>query len=107
LDQWFIIKKSLDYDLNYAGGVLDFKGTQLPGAQDEIRVEMIYASQSISTLKAFEGRYRSKNIWLDVGGFRLSSDVERLKRGTWTENDYEKLKADTGTSSLWSDSLGH
>ena len=102
-----LLKKDLDYDLNYAGGVLDFKGTQLPGAQDEIRVEYdSYASQSISTLKAFEGRYRSKNIWLDVGGFRLSSDVERLKRGTWTENDYEKLKADTGTSSLWSDSLG-
>lgn len=101
------LKKDVDYDLNYAGGVLDFKGIHLPGAQDEIRIEYdSYASQSISTLKAFEGRYRSKNISLDVGGFRLSSDVERLKRGTWTENDYEKLKADSGNGALWSDSLG-
>ncbi len=103
-----LLKKDIDYNLNYAVGVLDFKGTQLPGAQDEIRVEYdSYGSESISSLKAFEGRYRSKNIWLDVGGFRLSSDVERLKRGTWTENDYEKLKADLGTGSLWSDSLSY
>lgn len=101
------LKKDVDYELNYAGGVLDFKGTQLPGAQDEIRVEYdSYGSQSISILKAFEGRYRTRNIWLDVGGFRLSSDVDRLKRGSWTDDDYEKLKADKGDSVLWSDSLG-
>lgn len=97
-----------DYQLNYAGGVLDFIGDWIPGAQDEIQVEYdSYAAQSISVLQAFEGRYRTKNIWFDVGGFRLASDVDRLKRGAWSATDYETLKNDLGGSVLWSDSLGN
>lgn len=108
---WFngnALVRDRDYQFNYAGGVLDFIGEWIPGSQDEIQVEYdSYAGQSISVLRAFEGRYRSKNIWFDVGGFRLASDVDRLKRSAWSAVDFETLKNDLGGVALWSDSLGN
>jgi hypothetical protein len=94
-----------DYVLNYAGGVLDFKGLLIPGREDLVRVEYdAYNSEALFKFNAFGAHYRRPNIWLDIGGFVLESDVDRLKRGVWSPSDYEKLKQDLGDS-LYNDSL--
>ena len=101
------LSREKDYVVNYAGGVLDFKGLIIPGSSDEIRVEYDgYNSGGVQAMKAADGNYRSKNIWLDVAGFRLESDVDRLKRGTWSDDDLSMLKADTGGVFDRADSLG-
>ena len=90
-----LLTRNEDYVVNYAGGVLDFKGTLIPGSQDEIRVEFdAYNSRGLQILKAADGNYRGKNLWLDVVGFEVSSDTARLRRNTWTENDIKLLKQD-------------
>ena len=95
-----------DYTVNYAGGVLDFNGALIPGSQDEIRVEFdAYNSGGLQILKAADGKYRGRNVWLDVVGFELSSDTARLRRGTWTDSDYQMLKVDTGGTFDRSDTL--
>lgn len=95
-----------DYSVNYAGGVLDFLGSRIPGAEDEIRVEFdAYGSSGLQILKAADGKYRGKNLWLDVSAFELSSDTARLRRSTWTESDLNLLKADDGSEFDRADSL--
>lgn len=92
-----LLERNRDYVLNYAGGVLDFKGDIIPGLGDEIRVEYdAYNSGYASNLVAGEGRYRSKHIWLDVAGFKLQDDVDRLKRGSLDSMEYAMLKQDEG-----------
>ena len=101
-----LLTRNEDYVVNYAGGVLDFKGTLIPGSQDEIRVEFdAYNSRGLQILKAADGNYRGKNLWLDVVGFEVSSDTARLRRNTWTENDIKLLKQDDGSTFDRADSL--
>lgn len=95
-----------DYQVNYAGGMLDFKGAVLPGFDDEIRVEYdAYESDNIYMLKGAAASYRHPNLYLDVSGFRLENDVDRLKRGVWTDVDYALLKADRGDEFVRDDTL--
>ena len=101
------LKRNEDYVVNYAGGVLDFLGAIIPGVEDEIRVEFdAYNSGGMQILKAADGSYRGKHLWLDVMGFELSSDTARLRRNTWTDEDRELLKKDKGKKFERPDSLG-
>lgn len=96
-----------DYTVNYAGGVLDFLGTRIPGSQDEILVEFdAYNSGGQQILKSADGSYRGKNLWLDVAGFEISSDTARLRRNTWSAEDIRILKQDSGGRFDRADSLG-
>ena len=100
------LSRNEDYVVNYAGGVLDFKGTLIPGSQDEIRVEYdAYNSGGLQILKAADGSYRGQNLWLDVVGFEVSSDTARLRRSTWSEDDLKLLKSDDGNDFERSDTL--
>ena len=95
-----------DYLVNYAGGMLDFKGAVIPSFDDEIRVEYdAYENDNIYTLRGAAASYRHPNIYLDVSGFQLENDVERLKRGVWTDEDYATLKADRGDEIVRDDTL--
>lgn len=99
--------RAVDYTVNYAGGILDFLGTLIPGSEDEIRVEFdAYNSQGMQILKAADGKYRGKNLWLDVVAFELASDTSRLKRRTWSAEDAEILRKDSGKEFERPDSLG-
>lgn len=99
--------RDVDYTVNYAGGILDFLGTLIPGSEDEIRVEFdAYNSQGMQILKAADGKYRGKNLWLDVVAFELASDTSRLKRRTWSAEDAEILRKDSGREFERPDSLG-
>ncbi len=98
--------RDVDYTVNYAGGILDFMGTLIPGSEDEIRVEFdAYNSQGMQILKAADGKYRGKNLWLDVVAFELASDTSRLKRRTWSAEDVEALRKDDGGEFERADSL--
>lgn len=100
------LSRGTDYDINYSGGVLDFKGSVLPGSDDEVYVEYdAYNSGYASRMMAAQGSYRGKHLWLDVSGFRLENDVDRLKRSTWDSTDYALLKADDGSEFDRSDTL--
>ncbi|OWV02442.1 hypothetical protein B7994_02680 [Fibrobacter sp. UWR2] len=96
-----------DYEVNYAGGLLNFKGLRMPGIEDEIRVEYdAYEDDNVMNLYAAAGKYRHPNLYLDVSGFRLENDVDRLKKGVWTDEDYAMLKRDDGSEFVREDSLG-
>ena len=100
------LERGRDYLVNYAGGMLDFKGSVLPSFDDEIRVEYdAYENDNVYMLKAAAASYRHPNMYLDVSGFRLESDVDRLKRGVWTDEDYAMLKADRGDDFVRDDTL--
>lgn len=100
------LQRDLDYLVNYAGGLVDFKGGFLLTADDEIRMEYdAYENNNISTLYGAQGKFRHENLWLDVSGFRLESDLDRLKRGVWTDEDYDLLKGDEGNEFSRSDTL--
>lgn len=101
------LSRDEDYTVNYAGGVLDFLGTLIPGSEDEIRVEFdAYNSGGQQILKSADGSYRSENLWLDIAGFELSSDTARLRRNSWSDEDMKLLKGDDGSSFERADSLG-
>ncbi|SHL33260.1 hypothetical protein [Fibrobacter sp. UWEL] len=101
------LSREKDYRMNYAGGLLDFTGSFMLTAEDEIRIEFdAYEDENIYTLYGAQGHYRHENLWLDVSGFRLENDVDRLKRGVWTDDDYKMLKADRGEEFVRDDSLG-
>lgn len=101
------LSRDEDYTVNYAGGVLDFLGTLIPGSEDEIRVEFdAYNSGGQQILKSADGSYRSGNLWLDIAGFELSSDTARLRRNSWSEEDLKLLKGDDGSAFERADSLG-
>lgn len=96
-----------DYEVNYAGGLLNFKGLRMPGIEDEIRVEYdAYEDDNVMNLYAVMGKYRHPNLYLDVSGFRLENDVERLRKGLWTDEDYAILQQDDGSEFVREDSLG-
>lgn len=96
-----------DYVVNYAGGLLDFKGTLVPGNDDEIRVDYdAYEEDNVYTMYAAKAKYRHPNVHMDVSGFRLENDVERLKHNSWTDEDYRMLKKDDGGEFVRDDSLG-
>ena len=100
------LRRDTDYAVNYAGGILDFLGTLIPGSEDEIRVEFDgYNSQGLQILKAADGNYRGKNLWLDVVAFEVASDTARLKRKTWSSEDVETLRKDRGGDFERADSL--
>lgn len=100
------LTRGRDYLVNYAGGMLDFKGAVLPSFDDEIRVEYdAYENDNIYMLKGAAASYRHPNLYLDVSGFRLENDVDRLKRGVWTDEDYALLKADRGDEFVRDDTL--
>lgn len=97
-----------DYVVNYAGGLLDFKGTLVPGNDDEIRVDYdAYDEDNVYTMYAAKAKYRHPNIHMDVSGFRLENDVKRLRHNSWTDDDYRLLKNDDGGELERDDSLGH
>ena len=86
-----------DYEVNYAGGLLDFKNGIIPDAEDEIFVEYdAYADDDIYTMYAFRGSLRLENVFLDVSGFHLENDVERMRKSSLDSADYELLKKDRG-----------
>ena len=101
------LRRGVDYEVNYAGGLLNFKGMRIPSTEDEIRVEYdAYDEESIENLYAATGKYRHPNIYFDVSGFRLENDVDRLKKGVWTDEDYAQLKGDDGGEFVRDDTLG-
>ena len=96
-----------DYVVNYAGGLLDFKGSLVPGNDDEIRVDYdAYDEDNVYTMYAAKAKYRHPNVHMDVSGFRLENDVDRLKHNSWTDDDYRMLKKDDGSEFVRDDSLG-
>ena len=100
------LTRGRDYLVNYAGGMLDFKGAVVPSFDDEIRVEYdAYENDNIYTLYGAAASYRHPNLYLDVSGFKLENDVDRLKRGVWTDEDYVMLKADRGDEFVRDDTL--
>lgn len=101
------LRRGKDYVINYAGGMLDFKGTLIPKKDDEIRVDYdAYEDDGTYMMYAARGRYRSSNIHMDVSGFRLENDVDRMRRNNWTDDDYRLLRADDGSEISRDDSLG-
>lgn len=99
--------RGVDYEMNYAGGLLDFKGMRAPNSDDEIRVEYdAYEDENIFNLYAAGGKYRHPNLYLDISGFRLENDKDRLKRSAWTDDDYALLKKDRGEDFERADTLG-
>ena len=101
------LARGKDYEVNYAGGLLNFQGSRMPGIEDEIRVEYdSYETDNIMGLYGVTGTFRHPNLYLDVSGFRLEHDVDRLKKGVWTDEDYEMLKRDNGDEFVRDDSLG-
>jgi len=86
-----------DYEVNYAGGLLNFKNGIIPGTDDEIRVEYdAYLSESIYTMYAVRGSLRFENVFFDVSGFHLKNDVDRMRKSSLDSVDYERLKNDRG-----------
>jgi hypothetical protein len=75
-----LLTSGIDYEINYAGGVLDFLGRIIPGPEDEIRVEYdSYSSLNQSELRGMETAYRSKFIWLDLAAFNLRDSLKSDK----------------------------
>ena len=75
-----LLKYGQDYEINYAGGVLDFLGRIIPGPEDEIRVEYdSYSSLNSSELRGVETAYHSKFISLDLAAFNLRDSLKSDK----------------------------
>lgn len=101
------LTRGVDYLVNYAGGLLDFKGSIVPSFDDEIRVEYdAYENDNVYMLQGASASYRHPNLYLDLSMFQLENDVDRLRRGLWTDEDYAMLKADQGDEFIRDDSLG-
>ena len=101
------LTRGTDYEVNYAGGLLNFKGTRMPHVEDEIRVEYdAYETDNVMGLYGATGAFRHPNIFLDVSGFRLEHDADRLKKGVWSDEDYDMLRHDDGSEFVRDDSLG-
>ena len=95
-----------DYEVNYAGGLLNFKNGIIPGTDDEIRVDYdAYLDNDIYTMYAARGSLRLENVYFDLAGFHLANDVDRMRKKTLDSADYEQLKNDRGGELESSDSL--
>jgi len=102
------LRRDVDYQVNYAGGLLDFKGSYVPSFDDEIRVEYdAYEDDNVYTLMGAAASYRHPSLFLDISMFQLENDVDRLRRGVWTDEDYAMLKSDRGEEFVREDSLGN
>ena len=89
--------RNRDYEVNYAGGLLDFKNGIIPGSDDDVRVEYdAYLDNDIYTMYAARGSLRFENVFFDVSGFHLENDVDRMRKSTLDSADYERLKNDRG-----------
>ncbi|SIN93749.1 hypothetical protein [Fibrobacter sp. UWB11] len=89
--------RNRDYEVNYAGGLLNFKNGIIPGSDDVISVEYdAYLNDDIYTMYAVRGSLRMENLFFDVSGFHLENDVERMRKSTLDSADYELLKNDRG-----------
>lgn len=89
--------RNRDYEVNYAGGLLDFKNGIIPGSDDEVFVEYdAYLNDDIYTMYAARGSLRFENVFFDVSGFHLENDVDRMRKSTLDSADYERLKNDRG-----------
>ncbi|MBQ7078498.1 MAG: hypothetical protein IJM92_02275 [Fibrobacter sp.] len=89
--------RNRDYEVNYAGGLLNFKNGIIPGTDDVISVEYdAYLNDDIYTMYAVRGSLRMENLFFDVAGFHLENDVERMRKSTLDSADYELLKNDRG-----------
>ncbi|SHK63672.1 hypothetical protein [Fibrobacter sp. UWB12] len=89
--------RNRDYEVNYAGGLLNFKNGIIPGSDDVISVEYdAYLDDDIYTMYAVRGSLRMENLFFDVSGFHLENDVERMRKSTLDSADYELLKNDRG-----------
>lgn len=81
------LKRGVDYVVNYAGGMLDFKGSLVPTIDDEIRVEYdAYEEDQTFTLYGAAANFRHPNLYLDVSGFRLAGKA-RDSLAHPTQND--------------------
>ena len=86
-----------DYEVNYAGGLLNFMNGIIPGSDDEILVEYdSYEDDDIYTMYAARGSLRLENVFFDVSGFHLENDVDRMRKSSLDSADYEILKNDRG-----------
>ena len=89
--------RNRDYEVNYAGGLLNFKNGIIPGTDDDVFVEYdAYLNDDIYTMYAVRGSLRMENVFFDVSGFHLENDVERMRKSTLDSADYERLKNDRG-----------
>ena len=89
--------RNRDYEVNYAGGLLNFKNGVIPDADDEIYVEYdSYANDDIYMMYAARGSLRLENVFFDVSGFHLENDVDRMRKSSLDSADYELLKHDDG-----------
>ena len=89
--------RNRDYEVNYAGGLLNFKNGIIPGTDDVISVEYdAYLNDDIYTMYAVRGSLRTENLIFDVSGFHLENDVDRMRKSTLDSADYELLKNDRG-----------
>ena len=92
-----VLVRNRDYEVNYAGGLLNFKNGIIPGTDDVISVEYdAYLNDDIYTAYAVRGSLRMENLLFDVSGFHLENDVERMRKSTLDSADYELLKNDRG-----------
>jgi len=74
------LSRGKDYEVNYAGGLLNFRGTRMPHPEDEIRVEYdAYEADNVMGLYGVAGAFRHPNLYLDLSGFRLEHDLERSR----------------------------
>ncbi len=82
------LKRGVDYVVNYAGGMLDFKGFLVPTIDDEIRVEYdAYEEDNVFTLLGASANYRHPNLYLDVSGFRLEGKGDTVSKISPSRND--------------------
>ncbi|SMG08559.1 hypothetical protein [Fibrobacter sp. UWB13] len=89
--------RNRDYEVNYAGGLLDFKNGIIPGTDDDVRVEYdAYLNDDIYTMYAARGSLRLENVFFDVAGFHLENDVDRMRKSSLDSTAYEQLKNDRG-----------
>ncbi len=89
--------RNRDYEVNYAGGLLNFMNGIIPGTDDVISVEYdAYLNDDIYTMYAVRGSLRMENLFFDVSGFHLENDVDRMRKSTLDSADYELLKNDRG-----------
>ncbi|MCF0215146.1 MAG: hypothetical protein HUK21_01575 [Fibrobacteraceae bacterium] len=95
-----------DYEVNYAGGLLNFKNSLIPSSDDEIRIEYnAYEQNNIYKMYGAHARHYHPNVRLDISGFRLENDVDRMKRSMFSDEDYVSLKHDDGGLLVARDSI--
>ncbi|MCF0222843.1 MAG: hypothetical protein HUK20_01100 [Fibrobacter sp.] len=76
-----VLRRGVDYVVNYAGGMLDFRGAVFITFDDEIRVEYdAYENDDVFTLYGANASYHHPNLYLDLSGYRLENDTSQFKK---------------------------